>query len=151
NEDVACFLNGYIALWHPTLLLFADGPPRISSPYDHEQPTAGHVYAVPQNPPLILPDDWDDRVREAGAIAFRATPDRATTLANLRDALSHPLFSTLLPEAERGEEPSGSPSPLRGGEGAPPAGNRWGGEGLLAVLDLPPERVAPFFGLGFGY
>src|SRR5438477_8674383 len=87
NEDVACFLNGYIALWHPALLLLAGSPPRISSPYDHEQPTAGHVYAVPENPPLILPDDWQERVAQAGAVAFRASTDRATTLVNLRDAL----------------------------------------------------------------
>src|SRR5437762_8211579 len=102
NEDVACFLNGYVALWHPALLLLAGGPPRISSPYDHEQPTAGHVYAVPENPPLILPDDWQDRVVQAGAIAFRATTDRATTLANLRDAL-RPLLEAeaASPDAER--------------------------------------------------
>ncbi len=115
NEDVACFLNGYTALWHPALLLHAAGPPRIGSPYDYEQPSAGHVYAVPEQPPLILPDDWDDRVRAAGAVAFRAGLDRSTTLANLRAAC------------------------------ALASGSR------LNLFDLPPEWVAPFFGLGFGY
>src|SRR5439155_26450250 len=61
--------------------------PKIGSPYNSEQPTAGHIYAVPESPPLILPDDWDQRVRDAGAAAFRATMDRATTLTNLRQAL----------------------------------------------------------------
>src|ERR1700682_3225073 len=87
NEDVAAFLNGYSALWHPASLLGASGPPRIASQYDHEQPTAGHVYAVPEEPPLFLPEDWDRRVHEAVAVVFRSTPDRPTTLANLMAAL----------------------------------------------------------------
>src|SRR6266542_3545226 len=131
NEDVACFLNGYVALWHPALLVLAGGPPRISSPYDHEQPTAGHVYAVPENPPLILPDDWDDRVRHAGALAFRATTDRAATLANLREAL-RPHLET---EASSATDSTLAERSRR----------------ALALLDFPPERVAPFFGIGFGY
>jgi hypothetical protein len=88
NEDVAGFLNAYTVLWHPVLLHGAGGPPRLASPYDHEQPTAGHVYAVPESPPLILPDDWDQRVLDAGAVAFRATGDRAVTLENLKEALA---------------------------------------------------------------
>jgi hypothetical protein len=87
NDDVAALLNGYTALWHPAALHGASGPPRIASPYDYEQPTAGHVYAVPESPPLILPDDWDQRVLDAGAAAFRSSPDREATLANLRQAL----------------------------------------------------------------
>lgn len=87
GDDVAAFLNGYSALWHPAALRGAAGPPRVASPYDHEQPTPGHVYAVPDNPPLILPDDWDQRVREVGASVFRSTADRALTLANLKEAL----------------------------------------------------------------
>src|SRR5206468_3974840 len=87
NEDTAAFLNAYTALWHPAALQGAAGPPQIASPYDHEQPTAGHIYAIPESPPLILPDDWDQRVVDAGAIAFRATADRETTLSNLKEAL----------------------------------------------------------------
>jgi alpha-mannosidase len=87
NEDVASFLNGYSVLWHPAALAGATGPPRVGSPYDHEQPSAGQVFAVPESPPLILPDDWDQRVRDAGAVAFRATPDRAATVENLKRTL----------------------------------------------------------------
>jgi alpha-mannosidase len=87
SEDSAAFLNGLSALWHPAALLGAVAPPRVASPYDYEQPVAGHIYAVPESPPLILPDDWEQRVRDEGAIAFQATPDRAATLANLLDAL----------------------------------------------------------------
>src|SRR5713226_1710555 len=89
NEEIASFLNGYSVLWHPAALAGASGPPRIGSPYDYEQPSAGQVFAVPESPPLILPDDWDQRVRDAGALAFRATPDRAQTLANLKKALQN--------------------------------------------------------------
>jgi hypothetical protein len=118
DEEVAAFLNGYTALWHPAALVGASAPPRLGSPYDYEQPTAGHIYALPDNPPLVLPDDWDERVRAAGALAFRATPDRETTLKNLREALGS------------------------WGEMAQPS---------LPLFDLEMERVAPFFGIGFGH
>jgi hypothetical protein len=97
NDDIAAFLNGCSALWHPAALHGASSPPRFGSPYDFEQPTAGHIYAVPESPPLVLPDDWDQRVRDAGAVAFRATADRATTLANLTEALRAHLGTS--PEA----------------------------------------------------
>ncbi len=118
NEDMAAWLNGYTALWHPALLWLAAKPPRSDAPYDYENPKAEHVYAVPESPPTFFPDDWPQRVQDAGAITFRATPDRRTTLANLKDALrAH----------------------------APPS------EGWEALVDSPPEKVAPFFGLGLGY
>src|SRR5438034_11830115 len=88
NEDMAAWLNGHAVLWHPAALWQASSPPRVDSPYDHENPRPGHVYAVPQSPPSLLPDDWQARVRAAGAVAFQATPDRATTLANLKTALT---------------------------------------------------------------
>lgn len=87
GEDIAALLNGFSVLWHPAALHGAVRPPRIDSPYDYEQPTAGHVYALPESPPLVLPEDWEQRVRDAGAIAFQATADRSTTLANLLEAL----------------------------------------------------------------
>src|SRR5262245_49625324 len=99
NEDAGAFLNGYVALWHPAALLGTAKTPRVGSPYDHEQPVAGHVYAVPESPPLLLPPDWDDRVQEVGAVAFRVTEDRAQTVANLLEALSPPEpFARLHPE-----------------------------------------------------
>src|SRR5262245_55143167 len=87
NDDMACWLNGSSALWHPALLWNAKGPPRTDAQYDHETPQAGFVYALPESPPLYLPDDWEDRVRAAGSIAFKAGVDRAATLDNLRKAL----------------------------------------------------------------
>src|SRR5207245_1846380 len=88
DEDLAAFLNGYSVLWHPTLISGASEPPKVASPYDHDSPTAGHVYALPESPQLFLADDWEDRVRTAGALSFRATPDRRETLANLQEALA---------------------------------------------------------------
>jgi hypothetical protein len=87
SADVAAFLNGYAALWHPAVIRDAAAPPRVVSPYEHEQPKAGQVFAVPESPPPMQPDDWNERVREAGAFAFRSTTDRATTLARLQEAL----------------------------------------------------------------
>src|SRR5207237_768835 len=54
NDDMAAWLNGYSALWHPAALRRASGPPRVDSPYDHENPRAGHIYAVPESPPAFL-------------------------------------------------------------------------------------------------
>ena len=88
DEDVSAFLNGYLALWHPLAALGAVEPPKIASPYDYENPSAGHVYAIPASPPMFLPDDWDQRVLAAGAVAFRAGSDRNATLANLKEALN---------------------------------------------------------------
>jgi hypothetical protein len=121
NEDVACWLNGYSALWHPAALWGAAAPPSVEVTYDHEQPQPGHVYAVPEAPPLFLPDEWEQKVREAGAVCFKATTDRQKTLANLRAALA--------PAAGEGQE--------RPAE--------------AALLDTPPDQVAPFLAVGLGY
>jgi hypothetical protein len=88
NEDMAAWLNGMTALWHPSVLWQAKGPPRCDTPYDHEQARSGCIYALPESPPSYLPDDFDRRVRDAGSIVFRATLDRLATLANLKTALT---------------------------------------------------------------
>jgi hypothetical protein len=125
DDEVAAFLNAWAVLWHPAALHGADGLPRLASPYDHEQPSAGHVYAVPDQPPLMLPDDWGQRVREAGAVVFQATADRQQTLGNLQAALL-----SLPPVADA----SGSvEAPVAGTPGA-----------------VTPDQVAPFYGIGFG-
>ena len=59
---MAAWLNGYTALWHPGVLWQAKGPPRCESQYDHEQPLAGCIYALPESPQLYMPDDWPERV-----------------------------------------------------------------------------------------
>src|SRR5262249_18611416 len=78
----------YSALWHPAALKGASDLPRVASPYDHENPESGTIYAVPDNPPLMLSDDWEERTCAAGAVVFRATSDREQTLANLLTALT---------------------------------------------------------------
>jgi hypothetical protein len=88
DEDMAAWLNGFTALWHPALLWQTKSLPRCEATYDHETPKAGYVYALPECPPAYLPDDWEARVKQAGAIVFKSTPDRAATLANLKAALS---------------------------------------------------------------
>src|SRR5262245_49293506 len=99
QDEMAAWLNGYAALWHPALVLGADKPPAVDSPYDHEQPVAGRAYVRPESPPLFLPDDWEERVRAAGAVKFLAAPDRDATLADLRHAT---------------RSPDGNPHPLAG-------------------------------------
>lgn len=96
-DEVAAWLNGYAALWHPAALAGAAAAPATSNTYDHDSPLPGAVYCVPQGPHLYQPDDWRDRVRAAGAVAFAGTADRRESFANLRDALAErgeagPLF-----------------------------------------------------------
>ena len=125
---MAAWLNGLITLWHPALLFGAKEPPKVDSPYDHEMPSAGQVFAVAESPPLFQPDDWPNRVLNAGAVKFTATADRAVTLANLRNAVE---------ESANGDTEEGRQS--------------FGSNEVRALLDLPLEKVRPFLGLGFGY
>lgn len=87
EEEMAAWLNAYTALWHPAVLYLAGGPPIVDPPYDYEQPKEEQVFAVPESPPLYMPDDWEQRVQTVGAVSFRAGADRATTLANLKKNL----------------------------------------------------------------
>lgn len=87
DEEIAAFLNGMRALWHPAALACSEALPRVASPYDHEEPADNLLVAVPDNPPLTLPDDWRDRAKAAGAVVFTATTSWDETLNNLREAL----------------------------------------------------------------
>src|SRR5262245_32675680 len=87
DDEMAAILDGHAALWHPAALLHSAGLPRIDQPYEHEDPAGDRLYALPDNPPLMLSDDWNDRAQAAGAVFFTATRDRAETIANLLDAL----------------------------------------------------------------
>ncbi|HKB01811.1 MAG TPA: hypothetical protein VKD90_06305 [Gemmataceae bacterium] len=127
NEDeMAAWLNGYAVLWHPALLLGGEKPPRVDSAYDHEQPTAGRAYVMPDSPPQFLPDDWPDRVQLAGALKLPAYPDRDATIRAMTEAVRE------AGQTEEGREHFGSPE-------------------QQSLLDLPLERVRPFFGIGFGH
>jgi alpha-mannosidase len=117
DGEVAAFLHGHAVLWHPAVLSLAVGPPRIGSPYDHDPPRPGAVYALAEACTGVLADDWFNRAREAGCIILRPGPDRAEVMKDLLTQLRQ-----LPPEQ------------------APPA----------HLLDLDPDRVAPFLGLGFG-
>src|SRR6516164_8340286 len=104
DAEMASWMNGYLALWHPAALARSEGPPKQASAYDHETPTAGAIYAVPEAPELYQPDDWRKRVADAGAVAFTATTDRDVTLENLRQAL--PAIDTTPESIARLETPA---------------------------------------------
>jgi hypothetical protein len=86
-DEVAAWLNGYAALWHPAALAGAAQAPQASSSYDHDYPRTGFVYCVPDGAHLFQPDNWPARVEEAKAIVFRAKPSRAETVERLIEAL----------------------------------------------------------------
>ena len=126
NEDeMTAWLNGYIVLWHPALLLGGTKPPRVDSAYDHEQPTAGRAYVMPDSPPQFLPDDWPDRVKQIGSLKLSAMTDRDETIQAMIAAVRE------AGQTDEGREYFGTPE-------------------QLALLDLPLDKVRPFFGLGFG-
>jgi hypothetical protein len=127
NEDeMAAWLNGYIVLWHPALLLGGDRPPRVDSAYDHEQPTASRAYVLPDSPPQFLPDDWPDRVRATGCLKLPAFTDRGQTVRAMIDAVRDAGLT------DEGRE-------------------HFGSEDQQRLLDISMEQARPFFGLGFGY
>jgi hypothetical protein len=86
-DEVAAWLNGYAALWHPAALVGATQPPAASSSYDHDNPRTGFVYGVPEGPHLFQPDNWNDRVAEAKSIVFKASASRTETIERLLGAL----------------------------------------------------------------
>lgn len=127
NEDeMAAWLNGYAVLWHPAVLLGGERPPKVDSAYDHEQPTPGRAYVLPDSPPQFLPDDWADRVRATGALKLPALTDRALTVQAMADAVRE------FGQTDEGREHFGNPD-------------------QQSLLDLTAEKVRPFVGLGFGY
>ena len=87
SSEAASFLNGLLALWHPAALRGADALPSAVSPYDHETPEAGAIYATPESPQLFLPVEWTDRIEAAGCARFTPQDGRAETLASLREAM----------------------------------------------------------------
>lgn len=97
-DEVAAWLNGYAALWHPAALLDASIPPQMSVSYDHDNPGPGFLYCTPRGPHLFQPDDWRDRAQRAAAI-FESNDSRKETIANLLDALKEFGEPVLLADA----------------------------------------------------
>src|SRR5439155_25934461 len=152
NDDVASFLNGYICLWHPAAASGATRPPIVASPYDYEQPRPGQIFAVPESPPLVLPDDWDQRVLDIGAMAFRSTPDRETTLTNFKAAML--AFENREKEARTPDSGADSES-VAGAESSKPRQDVEDrgfpsfspGHPEKSLLELPASTLGPFFGI----
>ncbi|MFO0938242.1 MAG: hypothetical protein U0798_17185 [Gemmataceae bacterium] len=88
DGEAASWMNGYAALWHPCALRGASQPAEAASSYDHDLPKAGAIYCIPDGPQLYQPEDWSSRLKEVGAISFRATADRGETVQNLLTALA---------------------------------------------------------------
>ncbi len=129
-DEVAAWLNGYAALWHPAALAEAVQPPQASVSYDHDNPMTGFIYCTPRGPHLFQPDDWRERILRVSAIAFDATIDRKETQQNLL---------TLLRENVTREKPAD----LDATNQQPSL--------IEKLLDSPDEIVREFRGLGFGY
>lgn len=176
DEDMASWMNAYTALWHPAALWGAVGPPRVDVPYDYEEPQAHHVYAVPESPPLVMAEDWEERVRAAGAVLIEATTDREETLKQAKEVFAQMAPADLPgppePQSEGGEEQSSEYNDAEGE--APPESKPAKSEEQSAEPDVPatteepapqlspeeihakllalePEQVRPFYAIGLGY
>jgi hypothetical protein len=128
-DEVAAWLNGYAALWHPAALVGAAVVPQASVSYDHDSPRPGAIYCTPRGPHLFQPDDWRTRVELAPAKVFDATANRAETLENLLTVL---------------KQKPGSDSP-------PEAGTPTSEATSAPLCDAPEEMVRLFRGVGYGY
>lgn len=87
-EEMAAFLNGYLSLWHPTVLQGTGEPPKIVDVGAAHSLHEGQLLVVPAQPGSYLPEDWTDRVKQAGARCYSATSDRAETFKHLANALN---------------------------------------------------------------
>jgi hypothetical protein len=128
-DEVAAWLNGYAAMWHPAALAEATQPPQASVSYDHDNPLTGYIYCTPRGPHLFQPDDWRDRVVRVSAIAFDATSDRSETQQNLLSALR---------EETQKRRPADASEPRVSSL-------------VETLLDVPAEVIRDFRGLGFGH
>ncbi len=83
DGEATAFLDGHAVLWHPAALALAVGPPRVGSPYDHDPPRPGSIYAVVESCSGLIADDWYDRARQAGCLIVQPGTNRDATLADL--------------------------------------------------------------------
>ncbi len=177
DEDMTSWMNAYSALWHPAVLWGAAGPPRVEIPFDYEEPEAHHVYAAPESPPTILPEDWEERVRNVKAVYVQGTTERASTLDLAKQAYAN-MPPAPLPEMNKAEDsdseqgqtteenPAGEDQTPRekpsAEENAPPetgASGETSGDGPevspeevhARLLALEPEKIKPFLAMGVGY
>lgn len=143
EPEMAAWMNAYSLLWHPAALWGAAEPPRVDVPYDYEDPQPNHVYGVPDEPPLMMAEDWEEKVAAAGAKIVRAGSRRTKSLEKALET-----YRQLEPSAEavafvftaKGEAEPSIP------DGLPPAD-----EIQRRLVDLPIEKVRPFFAIGLAY
>jgi hypothetical protein len=149
EDDMAAWMNAYSALWHPAALWGAAGPPRVESPYDYETPQQHHIYGVPESPPLMLSEDWPERVRQAGAVILHGTKDRSVTMEKAHEALTQMAPG---PFPSFGDGSQATPETTQDAtlpitSTIPP--DAAAVQTRLAALG--PEQVRPFFAIGLGY
>ena len=86
--EAETWLSSWFTLWHPAVLDRLAHPPTASTIYEHDPPTSGCVYALPNGPSDNHPEDWQHRAIEANCIVFDAVKDQAATFENLRQAFA---------------------------------------------------------------
>ncbi|MFM7151465.1 MAG: hypothetical protein ACKO23_16635 [Gemmataceae bacterium] len=99
DDEIACILNGFLALWHPSVLRHASALPRLAYPHEFEDPAEDGFFAFPENPSLMLPEDWRERTRARGSVVFTALADPKETGASLREQLENAAKEAASPEA----------------------------------------------------
>src|SRR5262249_40989430 len=115
EDEMAAWMSGWTALWHPAVLWGAHGPPRVDVTYDHDNPQGHHVYALPEAPPSMLPEDWEQRVSAAGAVVVKVTAAREATWKTAVEQYARlapvPADQVLSPRSPApGEEDSAQPA-----------------------------------------
>ena len=65
--DAEEILSAYSALWHPALLASAQDVPNWVRAEDPPEDPAGHLVMLPSSSQTLLPSEWPQRARSAGA------------------------------------------------------------------------------------
>jgi hypothetical protein len=157
EDEMAAWMNGWSALWHPAVLWGAQGPPRVDVPYDHENPQADFVYVLPETPPSVLPEDWEQRIGTAGAMLVKSSADRDATLKMALEQYGRlpaiPVEQVLgQPEHSAAEQPD-SPGQASEVAATTPANDTAPSPQEIQpkLLALDAAQVKPFLALGLGY
>ena len=78
------------ALWHPALVAAAGEMPRWTPAAEPPDDPEGHVLLIPPSAEPLLPEDWLEHVRQAGASLIRGQKGRAEMAAAALAALEAP-------------------------------------------------------------
>lgn len=87
RDEAEAFMHGYLALWHPSLIVQAEEPPTLGTQEEFENAAGDHFFVYPETPYQYHPTEWQEEKQRTGSPVVRAVSSWQETLKNLADAL----------------------------------------------------------------